>query len=112
MFRARVAHDRLNDEDETMTQETPEFKRGWENHQLSKSLRKMAEASDPPKELRWIIVPDKQAAKLFARSFGTLEPGVLYSNDGQFIQYGPDGDFLCTVSEREVTSSEVLDMRI
>lgn len=88
------------------------MKRGWENHQLSKSLRKMAEATDPPEELRWIIVPSKAAAKLLAESFGTLEPGVLYVNDGQFVQYGPDGDFFCTVSERELTETEVLDIRI
>lgn len=99
-----------------MTQEIPEVKRGWENHQLSKSLRKMAEATEPPENLRWIVVPSEEAAQLFAESFGTIEPGILYASglpgDTQYAQYAPDGQFLCTVSERELDDEEVLDLRI
>lgn len=73
----------------------------------------MAERTEPPEDLRWIIVPDKQAAKLFARSLAAPDVDVLHPAESErLVQYAPSGSALCLIQEDALDTERVLDMRM
>lgn len=73
----------------------------------------MAERTEPPEDLRWIIVPDKQTAKLFARSLAAFDVGVLHPAESErLVEYASSGAALCLVQEDGLDSERVLDMRM
>lgn len=90
-----------------MTATIPE---GWENHQLSKSLRKMAENVDLPDEVSQVIFPSEEAARLFAPLMDE-DITVLAHRDGQLVIFSREGQVRTTIPDGS-QHEDAVDLRI
>lgn len=95
-----------------MTSENPE---GWENHQLQKSLRRMAEDADVPDEVDRIILPNVEAAEVFAPLVDediTMLAERFRNGESKLVVLGRGGGVRTTIPDGTTPDEATLDLRI